>query len=97
MQLDARLPCRHTAQFQNDQERTAANWSKCGSKLFKWFRANEKYPVAKHTLYLDLAKYFTLNKFKKLWVPRPCFTVNTTQNVETEVLETGEIKVVEDE
>lgn len=62
VRLDVHLPDRHTTNFQNGYQKSAANMFKVESRLSDWFAANEIYPEANHLLYTEFAKYFLLEK-----------------------------------
>ncbi|CDF35745.1 ATP dependant DNA Helicase Pif1 [Chondrus crispus] len=57
-----RLPTHHTVYFEKGREQEAALRPASGTKLTEWFKANEKYPSARHIRYHKFPKYFMWKK-----------------------------------
>ena len=49
----------HTVYFEEGREQEAALRPAPGTKLTEWFKANEKYPSARHIRYHLFPRYFT--------------------------------------
>ncbi|CDF39089.1 ATP dependant DNA helicase [Chondrus crispus] len=59
VRLAVHLPNHHTVYFEEGREQEAALRPATGTKLTEWFKANEKYPSARHIRYHQFPRYFT--------------------------------------
>ncbi|CDF32173.1 unnamed protein product [Chondrus crispus] len=67
VRLAVHLPNHHTVYFEEGREQEAALRPATGTKLTEWFKANEKYPSARHIRYHKFPKYFTWKTRTKSW------------------------------
>ncbi|CDF37673.1 unnamed protein product [Chondrus crispus] len=67
VKLAVHLPNHHTVYFEEGQEQEAALRPATGTKLTEWFKANEKYPSARHIRYHKFPRYFTWKTHTKSW------------------------------
>ncbi|CDF33944.1 ATP dependant DNA helicase PIF1 [Chondrus crispus] len=67
VRLSVHLPNHHTFYFEEGREQEAALRPASGTKLTQWFKANEKYPSARHIRYHKFPKYFTWKTSSKSW------------------------------
>ncbi|CDF77379.1 unnamed protein product [Chondrus crispus] len=70
VRLAVHLPNHHTVYFEEGREQEAALRPATGTKLTEWFKANEKYPSARHIRYHKFPRYFTWKTHTKSWSPR---------------------------
>ncbi|CDF33636.1 partial DNA helicase [Chondrus crispus] len=70
VRLAVHLPNHHTVYFEEGREQEAALRPATGTKLTEWFKANEKYPSARHIRYHKFPRYFTWKTRTKSWSPR---------------------------
>ncbi|CDF41005.1 unnamed protein product, partial [Chondrus crispus] len=69
VRLAVHLPNHHTVYFEEGREQEAALRPATGTKLTEWFKANEKYPSARHIRYYKFPRYFTWKTHTKSWMP----------------------------
>ncbi|CDF33589.1 Putativ ATP dependant DNA helicase [Chondrus crispus] len=69
VRLTVHLPNHHTVYFEEGREQEAALRPASGTKLTEWFKANEKYPSARHLRYHKFPRYFTWKTRTKSWMP----------------------------
>ncbi|CDF41007.1 ATP dpendant DNA helicase [Chondrus crispus] len=67
VRLAVHLPNHHTVYFEEGREQEAALRPATGTKLTEWFKANEKYPSARHIRYHKFPRYFTWKTRTKSW------------------------------
>ncbi|CDF40970.1 ATP dependant DNA helicase PIF1 [Chondrus crispus] len=67
VRLAVHLPNHHTVYFEEGREQEAALRPATGTKLTEWFKANEKYPSARHIRYYKFPRYFTWKTHTKSW------------------------------
>ncbi|CDF40386.1 ATP dependant DNA helicase [Chondrus crispus] len=67
VRLTVHLPNHHTVYFEEGREQEAALRPASGTKLTEWFKANEKYPSARHLRYHKFTRYFTWKTRTKSW------------------------------
>ncbi|CDF33021.1 unnamed protein product [Chondrus crispus] len=67
VRLAVHLPNHHTVYFEKEREQKAALRPATGTKLTEWFKANEKYPSARHIRYHKFPTYFTWKTRIKSW------------------------------
>ncbi|CDF39624.1 Helicase-like protein [Chondrus crispus] len=67
--LTVHLPNHHTVYFEEGREQEAALRPASGTKLTEGFKANEKYPIARHLRYHKFPRYFTWKTRTKSWMP----------------------------
>ncbi|CDF77533.1 unnamed protein product [Chondrus crispus] len=67
VRLAVHLPNYHTVYFKEGREEEAALRPATGTKLTEWFKANEKYPSARHIRYQKFSRYFTWKTRTKSW------------------------------
>ncbi|CDF38585.1 ATP dependant DNA helicase [Chondrus crispus] len=67
VRLTVHLPNHHTVYFEEGREQEAALRPASGTKLTEWFKANEKYPSARHLRYHKFPRYFTWKTRTKSW------------------------------
>ena len=70
VKLAVHLPNHDTVYFEEGREQEAALRPAPGTKLTEWFKANEKYPSARHIGYHLFPRYFTWKTRTKSWSPR---------------------------
>ncbi|CDF36420.1 ATP dependant DNA helicase [Chondrus crispus] len=67
VRLTVHLPNHHTVYLEEGREQEAALRPASGTKLTEWFKANEKYPSARHLRYHKFPRYFTWKTRTKSW------------------------------
>ncbi|CDF37017.1 ATP dependant DNA helicase [Chondrus crispus] len=67
VRLAVHLPNHHTVYFEEGRDQEAALRPASGTKLTEWFKANEKYPSARHLRYHKFPRYFTWKTRTKSW------------------------------
>ena len=75
VRLEVHLESHYTVFFRQGEERNAVLRNST-TKLEAWFKANEKYPGARHIGYVYFARYFTWQKGQKQWKPREALRTN---------------------
>ncbi|CDF41121.1 unnamed protein product [Chondrus crispus] len=67
VRLALHLPNHHTVYFEEGRGQEAALRPATATKLTEWFKANEKYPSARHIQYHKFPRYFTWKTRTKSW------------------------------
>ena len=70
VRLAVHLPNHHTVYLEEGREQEAALRPAPGTKLIECFKANEKYPSARHIRYHLFPRYFRWKKRTNSWSPR---------------------------
>ena len=70
VRLAVHLPKHHTVYFEEGREQEAALRPAPGMKLTEWFKANKKYPSARHIRYHLFPRYLKWKTRTKSWSTR---------------------------